>query len=284
MQGQKDYQSPRAKLKELYQTRNEFRLAVQNDNPKRQGEADPLINGVKGAPPGADDLFVLEETGLFDGLAKGYVVSEKINPDSDIVMAYPGPLMQSLQVMTAQKLGIYKGRPDYQRLNAVQSSWLDLGDATAPNETVFYTHALPANDRKPAAQTIVPETSLEELVVIKQKRRPLHRTWLRAAAAIVVPVATAATLWLNRPAEKLPEPKILENDDRAAVRIYRGYDSLTVTMIKDFPAQQPQDWIASAVSFGINDPGRPLNNRDDIAYIQVAENVLGEKYGFTPAL
>lgn len=269
VQGQKDYQSPRTKMKEAYESRAAFREAVQTDNPKRKGTLDPIPDGAKkGSPPTEADMFVLEEVSLFDGLAKGHVVSNKIDPNSNIVIVYPGPLMQSLALMQQTNMNIHKGRPSAMRHVETTASWLDVSDPMAARESVYCIS--PPN----------PEAVKKHEASVRQheakRRMALHQRIARTAVAAALSAMAVAAPFLLRFQNKDQGPSLRENDYQASVSYEQSGQPMTVRFKKDAPDQAPESWTASTVQYGPEDPGRPLIYRDDVAYIQNALAVVAQ--------
>lgn len=130
VQGQPDYQGPRAKLKQFYENHAAFRSAVHHDNVKRTAYSDTLT---------PEDMFVLEEAGLFDALAKGQISSEKIDIEHDLVIAYPGPVLQSLQAIQEHKLRLFKSHSLRKGDRAYKTLCLDLSLQDQPAEKEIYT-------------------------------------------------------------------------------------------------------------------------------------------------
>lgn len=266
VQGQSDYQSPRSKLVAAYQTNNDFRIAVQNDNPKRKGEIDPIPEGSKkGSAPSEADLFVLEEIGLFDGLAKGHISSNKVDLNGDIVLAYPGPLMQSLQVLQDTKLKIHKGHPS-RRHQTVHASWLDVTDPSAAKESIFHTaEAHPDAVKKHQAEAR------------KVRAHRLRRLTTMAAGIMAVVATTISGFIFNRTSPITSDnlPSIAENDYQAAVSYANNSGEKTTVTFRKSSKDQPADlWTASQVQVGEKDVGRALIFREDVAHIQNAQNAL----------
>jgi hypothetical protein len=268
VQGQNEYQGPRVKLKQFYQNNADFRAAVQNDNPKRMDANSALT---------PNDMFVMEETGLFDGLAKGQIVSDKINPDHDLVIAYPGLVMQSLEAIQQQRLQIFKGRPLRAMDKPNTTTWLDLSVKDQPVEKTVYNfipHPEAVKKAQQKMETIQPE---------KKKISFLQSNPMKVAASILLPIAMAATWFVTKPkAEwKNPEPVIHENYYAATVTYYSGENNkYTVTMAKDSANEKPELWTAERIQHGENDPGRLLLFREDMGYVQDADRILAKQYRY----
>jgi hypothetical protein len=263
VQGQNDYQGPRVKLKQFYQNNADFRAAVQHDNPKRS-EVDAALT--------AADIFVLEETGLFDGLAKGQIASDKINADHDLVIAYPGPVMQSLEAIQQQRLQIFKDRPLRAMDRPNTTSWLDVSVKDQPVEKTVYNFT-PHPEAVKKAAAIIP----------KKKTGFLQSKPWRAAASLLLPLAAAATWFVTKPqAEwKQPPPTMYQNDETAKVSWYEDSDhELSVTFRKDSPKEKSSDWMPILLHFDKNDPGKRLTQHEDLGIADKARAYLADKYHY----
>ncbi|MDB5478040.1 MAG: hypothetical protein JWM96_535 [Alphaproteobacteria bacterium] len=274
VQSQKEYQQPRARAQQLYQTHPGFRLAVQNDNPRRKGVTDPLVaegknKFAKGTPPTPDDMFVIEEAGLFHGLARGYLASEKVADENDLIIAYPGHLMQSLATIEETPLRIYNGHPQRSKELPRQASWLDLSDPEQPEESLFYDYQPSAG----AAPKNMPPT--------RKPLSPFLRLAGKAAAVLLPPLVLAAT-WLAPMPEKPLKNKIIESEDEMLVTWYTNpKQTVTLRFEKDLwkNHQKGDDgyWSASAVSDNNSPIMRPLKFRDDVGYIYTAREILSHE-------
>jgi hypothetical protein len=216
----------------------------------------------KGSLPLESDMFVLEEIGLFDGLAKGRIISDKIDPNSNIVMAYPGELMQSLKAIQDLQIKIHRGRSIYARHQAVKATWLDTSNPIKALEKEFYS--------------VEPHP---EVVKRHQagKRAAIHKRILRVAiSSALVIAATVSALLFDKPKPDTVAngAAVVENDYQAAVSFPIGEDTMTVTYKKSAKNQPAHLWTAFQVQKGKNDPGRTLLFREDVAYIQDATSAL----------
>lgn len=250
VQAQPNYQQPRHKLKDSYKKKDIFRTAVQQDNTRRGEQAgDALL---------PSDMFVMEETGLFDGLVRGYLKSEKIATDSDIVIGYPGPVLESLKVAQTSPLRIYNGKPVAAKEKPRRGSWLDLSAKDKPQEEELYSYT-------PDARVIASAK--------KQERKNFLRTAMKVAASFVLPIAAAATWYATRPAPQ-DKTEVAAGDYEAIVtQIHFEHreqpDTLRVRYVRD-----GKGWLAEAFSANNAETMQPFLNRDDVAYIQDTQKYL----------
>jgi hypothetical protein len=257
VQGQSNYQSSRSKLVGCYQTNSTFRDAVQFDNSKRNGQTDPIPAGTKvGAAPLPSDMFVLEEVGLFHGLAHGHVRSGKIDPITDLVLAYPGPLMQSLRVIEQDSLKVYKGRPSEKR-DGMRNVWLDISSAEKLVVQEFNSSSL-EYDAKPYGKSLLGGIFSKKVLLTS------------AAAAVLALTAVLGHLF-NSMKRDVDNTIVIQNDYQSVVRYKKSGGEIEVTYKK---SATDGNWTASSIKFDPKDAGRPLLFRDDVSYIQDAGLIL----------
>ncbi|HEY1097016.1 MAG TPA: hypothetical protein VGF14_07220 [Alphaproteobacteria bacterium] len=227
---QNNLSPPRHALINLYKNNPAFREAVQSDNPKRQDIAAYDIN------PTPSDMFVMEEAGLFLGLAKGYVVHDKIKAGNDIVMSYPGPSLASLDFLQDKTKSprIHKGRPT----QTVNFSWLNVESAQEAIETV------------PREQFTIGDLA-------------------RKAASYVLPFLVGASMITDKP-EKPSEDYVTmaKNEYRMSLQLHRTNGQ---TIAVDYNNHDKYGWTASTISFSEDSLSRPLVFREDLANVQAVE-------------
>ena len=273
LQSQTALQQPRDKLIQLYQTNTPVRTAVQQGNPKRKGRLDPIPAGkkAKGSVPLASDQFMLEEIGAFDALAKGFIQSDKINADNDIVIAYPGPALSGQRALYQNSLRVFNGKSLRNKAQASTTSWLDVSDTNAASEEILYRF------------TPHPET-------VKQVRKKQRNVVMRMAgkvAAVVVPVLAVSSLFFGRTPKPEPDQVIVKKNNLEAMvtiishgghHIDPAEDTLNVRFGRNM-WNKDTSWTAEGYSYGAEMLMRNFDGEMLLPLSYPAEKIMTGKSG-----
>lgn len=253
VQAQKELQQPRDKLAQIYKKNPAFRAAVQSDNPKRKGVQDDVLT--------AADQFVLEEIGIFDALAKGFIRSDKINPDQDVVIVYPGDVMYGLEAVYQNNLRFFSNKPYRAKETTSQTSWLNTAQKDQPVERVIFQHQ--------------PHPAVLEKAA-KDKRLATIKKFSRMAAAIVMPFVAVGIFYVaNKQKPEEPKNKIIEGKDEMTVTWKPSYSSDKVTMRfeRRWEDGDYKKWTATKLCLN-EAPLMKVIGFGDIGYIQTAVDIL----------